>query len=520
MGRAAPVFFALWLWALPMSAQQDRQHADSAATSRLLHGVRYRAEAQASFSSGKTPLWLNGNKYGLSSLSEHNGYLRGSVERPLSADSSRRWGVGYGVDVAVAADYTSDFIVQQAYVEGRWLHGVITIGAKEYPMELKDDRLSSGSQALGINARPVPQARIALPEYWTLPFWGGWIGLKGHLAYGEFTDRSWQKSFTDGRRYNSGVLYHSKAGYMLIGKPGVHPLSVELGLEMAAQFGGTRHEMAGGKRSRRKIGGTGIRSYWNVFLPGGSDPTDGIYENIEGNELGSWVGRVSYDAPRWRASFYWDHYFEDHSQMFLLDYDGYDTGPGFMKKRHARFLLYDLKDMMLGGALRLKDGRWLRGVVVEYLYSKYQSGPVYHNNTSAIADHLGGNDNYYNHVNYFSWQHWGQVMGNPLYRSPIYNDDGTLSVKDNRFVAWYVGLEGRPVERLGYRVKASWQRGYGTYNDPYTRVRHNRSLMVEAAYRLGRGWTATAAFGLDSGSILGDNHGFQLTISKSGTLRH
>lgn len=83
----------------------------------LREDIQYGVEMQGSFSKGKTPLWLNANKYGLSSLEKNNGYLRGSLIRPLSADSARRWAVGYGVDVAVPVNYTSHVVVQQAYVE-------------------------------------------------------------------------------------------------------------------------------------------------------------------------------------------------------------------------------------------------------------------------------------------------------------------------------------------------------------------------------------------------------------------
>ena len=123
----------------------------------LTDSLQYRAEMQATLSTGDhTPLWLNANKYGLSSLKTSNGYVLGAIERPLSADDGRKWGVGYGAEVAVATGFTSTLVVQQAYVEGRWLKGTLTVGAKEYPMELKNQELSSGSQALGINARPVP----------------------------------------------------------------------------------------------------------------------------------------------------------------------------------------------------------------------------------------------------------------------------------------------------------------------------------------------------------------------------
>ena len=138
----------------------------------------------SSVSNEKTPLWLNANKYGLSSLEKNNGYMRAAVIRPLRADSARRWGIGYGLDLAVPYHFTSNYVVQQAFFEARWLNGSISIGSREYPMELKNNRLSSGSQTLGINARPVPQVRLALQDYWELPILNGWLHLKGHIAYG------------------------------------------------------------------------------------------------------------------------------------------------------------------------------------------------------------------------------------------------------------------------------------------------------------------------------------------------
>ena len=206
--------------ALPANAQYAWQEYDERMPSkqRLDNNIGYKVEMQSSFSKDKTPLWLNANKHGLGSLDEFNGYVRGAVMRPLSTDSARRWAIGYGVDVAVPVNYTSNVVVQQAFAEARWLHGVLSVGAKEYPMELKSQTLSSGSQTLGINARPVPQVRIALPEYWTIPWTKRWLHLKGHIAYGMMTDDSWQHDFTNKQqKYADHVLYHSKAGYLKIG---------------------------------------------------------------------------------------------------------------------------------------------------------------------------------------------------------------------------------------------------------------------------------------------------------------
>lgn len=491
----------------------------------LAKGLEYDIEMQSTFSEGRTPLWLNANKYGLSSLDNTNGYLRAGVFRPLRTDSVRRWGMGYGVDVAVPYNFTSDFVVQQAFIEGRWLHGVMTVGSKEYPMELKNNLLSSGSQTLGINARPIPQVRIALPEYWTLPFAKGWLHLKGHIAYGRMTDDRWQHEFTDRKnKYADDVLFHSKAGYLKIGNEDVFcPFSLELGLEMAATFGGTAYRPDGKGGMTVLKGDTGLGAYWNAFVPGGYDTGETTYQNVEGNHVGSWLIRMNWDTDMWRFSVYADKYFEDHSAMFQLDYDGYGRGEEWDEKKKSRYVLYDFKDIMLGMELNIKYDRWINDVVFEYIYSKYQSGPIYHDHTNTISDHIGGRDNFYNHSIYTGWQHWGQVIGNPLYRSPIYNEDGTIMVKDNRFMAFHLGIDGRPFPRFMYRVLVSWQEGLGTYDEPYENKRNNFSLLVEGEYAFGgkllNGWKVKGCYGMDLGAILGDNYGFQVTIVKNGLIK-
>ena len=511
----------MWLAAgmLPAAAQ-DWIENDNPGRLELDRGLTYHVETQASASEGKTPLWLNANKHGLSSLKEWNGYLRAGVERPLQQDSARRWAVGYGVDMVVPTGYTSKVVVQQAYGEVRWLHGLLSVGAKEYPMELKNNLLSSGSQTLGINARPVPQVRIALPDYWKLPFANGWLHVKGHVAYGKMTDQNWQHEFTQRQsKYADGVLYHSKAGYLKIGNEDLFiPFSIELGLEMASQFGGTPYEVQPDKTLQPLQTESFVKGAWHAFFPGGADAGETLYQNVSGNQLGSWLMRLNYDTDFWRASLYVDRFFEDHSAMLFVDYDGYGEGDEWQKKKKRRYFFYDLTDWMVGAELNLKQGTWLRNMVVEFLHTKYQSGPVYHDHTPLIADHLGGNDNYYNHYIYTGWQHWGQVMGNPLYRSPIYNTDGCIEVENNRFMALHIGFDGQPTERLSYRVMASWQDGLGSYDIPFLEKRHNTSFMVESGYAFNHGWHLRAAYGMDFGSILGHNYGAQVTFSKRGLL--
>ncbi len=498
----------------------------------LSAGLELSAEAQVSFSDGKTPLWLNANKYGLSSLDESNGYLRVAALRPASADKGRKWKWGYGADAAVAANYTSTMVVQQAFVELGWGHGLLSVGSKEYPMELKNQKLSSGSQTLGINARPVPQVRIALPDYWTIPGLKQWVHLKGHLAYGRFTDDNWQEDFTSNMRqtriaegHNSDqrygrwcedVLYNSKAGYLKIeNREHIYNFSLELGVEMACQFGGKIHYVDYDGTLNTEQMGTGLSSYWHALIPGGQDARDGEYPNEEGNHLGSWMARLNYMDDYVGVSLYIDHFFEDQSGMILLDYDGYGSGDEWNERKEWKFYRFPLKDFMVGTEVNLRYFKWVKNIVFEYIYTKYQSGPYNHDRTQNISDHQAGQDDYYNHSIYNSWQHWGQVMGNPLYLSPIYNEDGVIVVGNNRFKALHLGIDGSPTERLDYRLLASWQEGWGTYSNPYTKKKTCFSALIEGVYHFKNDWQATAAVGMDFGEIRGDNVGFQLSVKKT-----
>ena len=86
--RTKKYLFALGALLLPIAASAQYAWQEGAEAGKLELGkdLHYQVEMQGSFSKGKTPLWLNANKYGLSSLDKNNGYLRGSVIRPLATD--------------------------------------------------------------------------------------------------------------------------------------------------------------------------------------------------------------------------------------------------------------------------------------------------------------------------------------------------------------------------------------------------------------------------------------------------
>ncbi len=468
--------------------------------------VEYKVEVQQSSSNGDTPLWLTANRYGLSSVEKNNGYLRAAVRHNVDADSLRKWRIGYGADVALSYNYASTFNVQQLYADFQYKLVRLTVGAKERPANLKNAELSSGSQTLGINARPVPMVRIELPEYWNISGRGNWAAIRAHFAYGMMTDGSWQRAYAnaDGMascNYIDKALLHTKAGFLRLGNAKKFPLVFEGGLEWATLFGGkSRQSEADGVKL-----GHGIKDFAKAVFGMGADYTDGIYANSQGNTLGSWLARLTWHGKDWSLGVYYDHFFEDHSQMFL-EYGWYDG--------------------LVGVEAHLPKNRFVDAVVYEYMKTTYQSGPVYHDHTDAVPDQISAADNYYNHLQYVGWEHWGQAMGNPLFVSPLYNHTSDLSFTCNRFKVHHVGISGTPAPTVHYRVLYTHERGLGTYGVPFDEARTSHSMLFEGCYApqqigsgaVGRGWQFRGALAFDKGDLIGNNFGFQLTVSKVGLL--
>lgn len=479
---------------------------------RAGHDIRYKGEVQVTASSGDDPLWLNANRYGLSSVDGSNGYLRGMIIRSTESDSAHHWRIGFGADAAVTYGFTSRLVLHQLYGEVAYRKVRLTIGAKEQPMMLKHASLSSGSQTLGINSRPAPAVRFELPDYWVI---SGkrhpWAAIRGHISYGLLTDGRFQEDYSKagGGIYARHALLHTKAGYLKLGNEKKFPITFEGGLEWATIFGGTSYNAGtwDGNSSVPIKHPVGLGDIIDATFGTGGDETDGNgYANSIGNTLGSWVFRLNYKGKDWGIGIYYDHFFEDHSQMFFE---------------------YGWLDGLIGIEAQLPHNPIVDALVYEYIKTTYQSGPVYHDHTSTIPDQISGCDNYYNHNLYPGWQHWGQAIGNPLFTTPLYNHNGSLTFASNRFKAHHFAIQGQPTSEIGYRMLYTHERSVGTYASPFYVAKTMDSFMAEVIYsplKLGRlntdGWQLKAAFAIDRGDLIGKNTGFQFTLSKSGLLTH
>ena len=476
--------------------------------SRLTENVQYSFAAQGTAGAGdNAPFWFTNNRYGLGTTDNYSGLARVALWRNVETDSLWFWRFGYGVDLVSPINSENGYFnVQQAYLDIEWKMLRLSIGQKERLSELKNAYLSTGGMTMGINARPIPQVRAEMPEFWSVPGTKGIFSFKGHLAYGMYTDGAWQRKFNAGtsNKYTSSSMFHSKALFVRLGNSDLFPLLFSGGLEMACQFGGTgwNIEQYGGGSLGEKVDLGG--NIWTAFIPGSGDVNDENYTNAAGNHVGSWHIRLDWKSNDWSVGAYMEHMFEDHSQMFMQY--------GFWK------------DMLLGLEVNLSKNPFLSSVVYEYNTTMNQSGPIYHDKTAENPQQISARDEYYNNHVYSAWQMGGFVIGNPLILSPIYNNyfgsEGNLSPQHNRIKVHHIGLMGAPTDEWSWRAMYTHQYSLGTYVQPLKEPCYANYLLLETTYKpkWGGGLSFSAAYGHNDGPLLGNSNAAMLTVCFNGWI--
>lgn len=456
-------------------------------------GMNYEIETGISLSKGNhTPLWLTANKHGLGSIRKNNAYLMAGVFRPVETDKTFTYGLG--LEVVGASRFESEYFIRQAYLDLKWHFFGATIGSKIRNGEFKNQALSSGALTFSGNSLPIPEIRVGIPDYIHIPGTKEWLSVRGYIAYGIFTDGNWQEGFVGKNRYVKNVLFHDKAIFFKIGNKRF-PLSLDFGLEMPARFGGTAYTInEKGERISTHYPHR-LKDFWSVFIPtkGDSYATKSDQANILGDMLGSWHFSLNYKADNWNLRAYMEHYYEDHSQLFWE---------------------YGWKDGLWGLEATINKNRFVSSIVYEYLYSKDQTGPVYHDTTPEIPDQISGADDYYNHSAYMGWQHWGAAIGNPLFVSPVYNQNGSLYFPSNRLQGHHIGLSGTPSDEWNYRVLFSYVQHWGTYPNPFEEVKYNANGLAEVSYspKQWKHWTFTGAVAADKSDFIGSSVGGMITV--------
>lgn len=467
-------------------------------------GLRLDVEDQGVAATGDyAPLWLSSNRYGKVSTQNQSAYERVGVMRSEQNDSSRNWRLGYGVDLMLQQGNTSAFFVHQAYASIAYKKARLTIGAKEYPLDVKTAELTSGALSMGINARPIPQVKMEI-DYFSIPGTKQWWKWKVAGGIGMTTDGRWQEDFSreTAYKYTTNHMYLEKRLFWKFGKEyhPVCPLTFEVGISMVSQFGGTSYHVNGRNTDDATIKhNTDFKAFWHALTWGGSDATDGTESNVEGNQLGSYNMVLAWTTKDWMVRAYAERYFDDQSMITFQ---------------------YGVQDHLLGFEGRLPKNPFLSGIVLEHLSTRNQSGAILHDASPSIPDKMNGRDNYYNHNNYEGWQHWGMGCGTPLLTSPIYNRDGLMLFKNNRVKAWHLALSGDPTDEIHWRMLLTLTENWGTYSVPFVDKKLQQYFLGEVSYapKFLKGWSGKLGLAYDHGNVLGNSFGGQLTIRKTINL--
>ena len=469
--------------------------------------ITERQELTGALGSGEyAPFWHMANRQGLGSEKRSMGYARVGVggNHPFSKSGIA---IDWDFDMVAGGHMASNVFVQQANIDLTWRELRLSIGQKERWGELMNHRLTTGTLVESGNARPIPQVRLELHDYLNIPGTGGWLALKGHLAYGRFTDGKWQEEFlapqyNDEKRYAQNTLYHSKAGAMRFGNEEKFPLTAEIGLHMVTQFGGTTYNAKNHAGEAFK-NPTRFKDFMLALIPlSGDNEYDGSDQlNVAGNVLGSWKGTIRWHSDKWVVKLNYDHAFEDHSQMFWE---------------------YGLwTEQLVGLELNLKEFKWIKAATVEYFNLKNQSGPIYHDSNITFPDQISCVDNNYNHSKYPGWFNYGMMIATPLCTSPIYNKDNSLTCYNNRVEAFHMGIEGGLLPWLDYRILLTHSNNWGTYGNPFKDIKKNTSGLVEFTFtpNIPGNWSIITSFAFDKGNLYGNNYGGLLTIKRSGKYK-
>lgn len=504
-------------WILTAALAAISAAAPRAAAETAPFTLGWSAEMTANTGKGTfAPYYMASNRHGVL-MQGDNLLVRGTVWKEMRADS--RFSYGFGLDFLAGASSAASYRrhdaaddvwtsvdrrppylwLQQLYGEVKYRGLFLTAGMKQRGSALLNDRLASGDLVESGNSRPIPEVRAGFIDFQDIPFTNGWVQIQGEISYGKMTDNGWMRDHYNYYDYhlNQGALYTYKRCYFRT-KPSM-PLSLTVGMQVGAFFGGTTSYYNSGRLERTERFSRQPKQFLKMFFP-----TDGGVEYYAGSSLGSWDILFRYTLRNgFTLKAYLQKPFEDGSGIGFLN--GFDGVWG----------------------LELSTGRSgvVTGAVIEYLDFTNQSGPLHWD----YEDHPGsdlrgvaqGADNYYNNSAYNSYANYGMNIGSPVLRSPIYNTDGFPAVLHNLVRGFHAGVEGQIFTGLRYRLLGGYRRSWGTPFYPLTGSVSTTSMMLDASYDVSRikGLTVGVQAAFDHGKLYGDNAGALVSVRYTGNLK-
>ncbi len=439
-------------------------------------------------------------------------------------DTTRRFSWAFNADVAAGwssgTDYerynpdTREFythsisprpiILQELWASIKYRGVYLTAGQASYNPDIFPE-LGSGDLTLSLNARPIPGVRAGFINFQNIPFTHGYVQIQGDISYGKFTDGGWLEEHYN--RYNNfvttGTWFHH-ADLHLRTDPR-QPFSVTVGMQHAAQFGGTLTNYYRGTATGSEKQKVSVKDFFKIFIPrtGGSSGVYGDDAYYYGNHLGSWDLTMRYR-------------FRKGMTLTLYAQSPWEDGSGIGKLNGW--------DGRWGVAVSNTGLGWLREVTAEYLDFTNHSGPMHwdtedHPGTN-IPGEATGADEYYNNFFYNGWANYGMSIGSPFMRSPLYNTDGYMGYLYNRVRGFHIGAAGRISPELDWKALVSYRTSTGTPYMPSLKKCDDTSVLLGLNYNLSSipGLSIGASLAIDAGSLYGASTGILATVTYSGSF--
>jgi len=337
---------------------------------------------------------------------------------------------------------------------------------------------SNGNLAITRNARPHPAIRIGFNKF--VPVLSNWLSVYGFYEEGLLNDE----------RYVSDTHLHHKAFYFKIGT--AETLTFKGGLEHFVMWGGTHPTH-------------GELPKWDTYFDyvlgksGGENAllTDQI--NVLGNQFGTYQVEISKEWKSYTTTFYISHPFEDRSGLELENYRDNLYGLFIQKKQPESFV---------------------NGILIEYYYTKNQSG-AFHLVPQDNGNNSGrGRDNYFNHGIYRSGVTYEQFgIGSPFFSPVVITNDISNGFVNTRFSGVHFGANGYFNPQLTWQAMVSKMKHFGQYdndgNDNYNPPRKQLSTMFSLNwFSPGHRFGVKATIAADQGSVFDDGK----KTSRLGTM--
>ncbi len=491
------VLFLTAVW-LPARGSQNQSEKVEPDTLGQETGIDYEISLSALASTARnTPFWLRTNQFGAIPLETPALLIGGRMSREFT---EKKWDWGFGVAPIVQVAAQSQVILPEAYVKAKFWKIELWGGRRKQTVGLVgDSTLTSGSYVVSGNALPIPMVQIGFPEY--VSVLKGIFSFKGFFAHGWFDANSVVKNH----------FLHQKTFYARLGKP-TWPFRLYGGFNHNVQWGGkiiTPNQYS----IRDRLPGDWI-DYWYV-ISGKRIPTFGFvdpnkYDAIDrGNRIGNHLGSLDLGIDIGTR----------YGDFRLYRQNVYDDG--------SLFYLANIVDGLNGvswvGNSSAQDGFYTNRITLEYLSTVSQGGSVF-----SLDGGPRGQDNYFNHAQYWGWVYGGRTIGTPFITPSISTREelgapgNILNYSNNtRVRLLHLGLSGG-YKSFTYMLKLSYSENLGTYGKPFPDSTNQFSSLLEVSHpvllRSVKGMKGTIRLSSDRGRLYNNSTGIQISLTKSGFI--